>query len=75
MCIFSNRLLSVAASPAARSPDFRKKGSDECHSLSGSLSGAAVLGPLPKPSALRLGPVPGSAGDPGGASPDLVRRR
>ncbi len=64
ICIFYNTLPSVAASPAARSPDFRKKGSDECHSFSGSLSGAAVSGALSKPSACRLGPVPGSAGDP-----------
>ena len=51
MCIFYSKLLSFAASPAARSPDFRKKGSDECDSLSGSFSGAAESGPLSKPGA------------------------
>ena len=51
MCIFYSELLSFAASPAARSPDFRKKGSDECDSLSGSFSGAAESGPLSKPGA------------------------
>ena len=42
MCIFySNLLYSFAVFPAARSPGSRKKGSDECDSLSGGLSGAA----------------------------------
>ena len=51
MCIFySNLLYSFAVFPAARSPGSRKKGSDECDSLSGGLSGAAAPGPLSKPS-------------------------
>ena len=51
MCIvYSNLLYSFAVFPAGRSPGSRKKGSDECDSLSGGLSGAAVPGPLSKPS-------------------------
>ena len=49
MCIFySNLFYSFAASPAARSPRLRKKGSNACDSLSGALSAAAAVGALSK---------------------------
>ena len=50
MCIFSNDLLSVAASPAAPSPAWRKKGSDDGDSLSGAFSAAPPVGALSSPS-------------------------
>ena len=49
MCIFySNLFYSFAASPAARSPRLRKKGSNAYDSLSGALSAAAAVGALSK---------------------------